>query len=208
MRDVEAMKALIQPGQPLIVALQTFLNCVQQKTCSGLRYMTGAEARAEAFLALNHGAVGILWYEASAIAKPNTTDTAELEVAHFTPDVWLELCRLGPQLRDLAPLLLSPSPAGQLRSNLPLVTNASSVATGVLDLAAHRNETAMLLVAVNTLQRPVLRAQIDGSELDGFPRSGVMQVYGEGRSVSIVDGVIVDSFLAVEVHVYVYEAAS
>eukprot|EP01045_Picozoa_sp_COSAG04_P016418 COSAG04_NODE_1369_length_7049_cov_3.114676_6_plen_37_part_00 len=36
-----------------------------------------------------------------------------------------------------------------------------------------------------------------------------MQVYGEGRSVAIVDGAIVDSFLAVEVHVYImYEAAS
>ncbi len=66
--SVPPAPALCVPlAQPLIVALQTFLNCVQQKTCSGLRYMTGAEARAEAFLALNHGAVGILWYEASAV---------------------------------------------------------------------------------------------------------------------------------------------
>jgi hypothetical protein len=78
--------------------------------CEQYRYANGVEARAEAFLAINHGVVGLLYFLAGSggVTAANTTALILIDEA---PELWSELQRIAYDVKQLAPAILGRPPA-------------------------------------------------------------------------------------------------
>ena len=62
--------------------------------CEQYRYATGVEARAEAFLAINHGVVGLLYFLAGG-GGATVANTTTLLLIDEAPQLWGELQRIA-----------------------------------------------------------------------------------------------------------------
>ncbi|MHB8899379.1 MAG: carbohydrate binding domain-containing protein [Thermoguttaceae bacterium] len=158
--------------KPIWVGLQAY----KKPGLSG-RYPTPAEYRAQAWLALIHGARGLMWYGGSVTggAFLNPTD------AH-----WAELKQLAGQLRDLAPVLMSPSQAVTVGpTDLPV------------DAAIKRANGRVVLLAVNRGPE-ACTARLEVGEL----AAGTVRVLGENRDVEVEAGLLSDRYEAYGAHAY------
>ncbi|HEY3398236.1 MAG TPA: hypothetical protein VGM19_11345 [Armatimonadota bacterium] len=139
-----------------------------------------AEMEALAYVALVHGADGLVWYTFNS-----SEDTANT-MALSNPDMWAAVTALQTRLRWLLPALLD----GQ-RETLP------PAAGGVLEMARWRYQEAVYVCAVNTGDRGLISPVPVGAP------NATVQVMFEDREVkSDADGEVQDSFAPFGVHVY------
>jgi len=142
------------------------------------RTPTPAEVRAMTYLALVHGANGLMYYGYDIPAFPGTR---AFKLPEDAPEIWAELARINQQLSWLAPVILN----GQRRL-LPDV-----------HLGAWNYQGGNYIMAVNTSSQGIV-TEFTLPEIEAS-RLGVMF---ERRWISASDGVFKDSFAPHEVHIY------
>lgn len=109
---------------------------------------------------------------------------------NWQPSVAQEIGRIDREIAALAPALLAPA--------VPVQADAS----GAVKVGARRYDGATYVIAVNSSF-----SHARGSfTVDGVG-SATARVFGEGRSVPVVNGTIVDWFRGLAVHVYVVPPA-
>lgn len=148
------------------------------------RAPTTAELRAMTYLALMHGANGLIFYGYQIPAYPNTK---AFHLVKDAPELWEELATVNRELQWLAPVVL-----GGQRMLLP------PAADGALELATWQYEGGLYVVAVNTSDRGLV-SQFQVPDAAG----NSLQALFENRSLpTAADGTFQDSFAPYEVHIY------
>lgn len=147
---------------------------------------TPAEMEALAYLALVHGADGLVWYSYNI---PDSPGAQAYRLPQDAPELWAALPKLNLHLRWLAPVLLE----GE-RETLP------SAAEGAIQMAQWEYQGSRYIVAVNVTNRglvTLLPLASPGSKA---------QVMFENRTLQADEaGEMQDSFTAYGVHVYVLD---
>lgn len=167
--------------KPLWVGLQSY-----RKPQPWGRYPTPAEYRAQAYIALVHGARGLMWYggyvEGGVFTRPSTETN------------WDALSKLVGELRAMESLLTGRG------EPVPVVPRGAKVsaATRHADDGAGRT----VLLAVNREARPVEVALAVGGP------DRVVRVLHEDRDIRVVGGEIRDRFDGYGVHVYELDAGT
>ena len=133
---------------------------------------TPGEEVAVTYLALTHGADGVLYWEYSA--------------ARRDPVIWETMVQLSHEMRELTPVLTSPDAAVQPESS------HAEIHTLLKD-----QDSALTLIAVNGADRPVESVRMT---LPTHAREATVRF--EDRTASVDAGAIVDDFAAYERHVY------
>lgn len=162
-------------------------NCVE---CTRIgnpdRKATPAQVRAEVWMALIRGSRGLIYFVHQF--KPVFREAALLDDAEMLEAV----TALNRQIRDLAPVLNSPSVVEGVR-----VTVADEVPIAWM---RKRHEGGEYLFAANLSDR---RARVSVEWTGGNTRrEGTVEVLGEGRSVALVGSSLEDEFGAYGVHLY------
>ena len=143
---------------------------------------TAAEMNALAYLALVHGAQGLLWYSLDISGYSGAQD---YRLTRDAPDLWAAMPRLNLQLKWLAPMLLDGT-----REALPSV--------GGIELARWKYAGGTYVIAVNPSERGAVMP------LPAFAPGAHVQVLFEDRLLEAdKDGALQDSFVPFGVHVYV-----
>jgi hypothetical protein len=157
--------------KPLWVGLQAY-----RKPGASGRYPTAVEYRAQAYLALIHGARGLMWYGGSV--------TGGLFASVKDGD-WEALKALAGELRSLSPVLMAPGIPS------PVSPSAAPVSAALKQEGGRR-----VLIAVNRGPAPVEVA------LKVPVPAGTAAVLGENRTVEVKNGEIRDRFAAYGTHLY------
>jgi hypothetical protein len=159
--------------KPIWVGVQSY-----KKPNPGARYPTPAEYRVQAYLALIHGARGLLWYGGSV--------TGGLFLSPREGH-WEELKKLATELRALAPVFMAPSgdPPRLLPADAPIDVALKPLPNRRVLLAANRGPKPVDI----TFQLPTLAA-------------ATVPILGESRSLTTAAGVLRDRFEPYAVHVY------
>lgn len=159
--------------KPLWVGVQSY-----KKPGKDARYPTAAEYRAQAYSALIHGAKGLMWYGGSV----NGGLYLAPEEGH-----WNDLKTLVMELKELAPVLMSPSeaPPAFAPAQAPLSVALKRVPGRLVLIAANRGATALDV----TFTLPNLTA-------------ATVPVLFENRTVAATAGALRDHFEPYGVHVY------
>ena len=131
------------------------------------RPIIAAEARCEAFLAINHGATGLLWFDwgAQGFTPQNTSKSYMIDEM---PDVWAELRSVATEVTGLARAIAAgtqPPFAEQVSAtgaDSRKAEGGGSYSTWTaVDIQLWQNETTLLIVAVSTCPRPLSTVVID-----------------------------------------------
>lgn len=160
-------------GKPVWVGLQSY-----KKPGPDGRYPTPAEYRAQAYLAVIHGARGLMWYGGSVTGG-----------VFLNPEEgrWDELKRVVRELNDLAAVLMGRSLEAPVLDPVGVPVSAAVKAA----------PAGRLLLAVNRS----MEAQEVGMKVPGLT-AAVVNVRGEDRTVAAAAGVIRDRFAPLAVHLY------
>lgn len=145
---------------------------------------TPAQVRSEIWMSLIHGSRGIIYFVHQW--KPAFREAALLD----DPEMVAAVTAINKQIRELAPVLNSPTLPGRVTVTLP--ANSPPVATMVKE-----HDGAIYLFAVDMRNLPA-RATFKISGL----KNSAAEVLGENRSVTAVAGEFNDSFSPYEVHLY------
>lgn len=163
--------------KPLWVALQ----CYRKPMPTDARFPTPAEYRAQAYIALCHGARGLLYYTGFGESRHGILHRKE--EGH-----WEELKALVGELRAMAPVFMAPDAEETVTAGpegVPVSTRLKKV------------DGRRVLLAVNRSVRPAevtFRVESAGD--------AAMSVRGEGRTVAARGGVWTDHFGPYAVHIY------
>lgn len=161
-------------GKPIWVGLQAYRP---PKRADG-RLPTPQEYRQMAFLALAHGAKGLLYYMGGS-ANRTEDGTGERP--------WAYLHDLVPQIAAVAPAFMTPA-----HPENPRVRPSGAL----ISTAARRQGGVTTIVAVNRSPVPV-SARIEHSAF-----SGSVRVLFEDRQIAAESGAVHDEFAAYGVHIY------
>jgi hypothetical protein len=163
--------------KPLWVGVQSYKKPV--KNVPAARYPNPTEYRAQAYIALIHGAKGLMWYGGSVTGG-----------LYLKPDEgnWEYLQQLVAELRDLSPVLIGET----------FATPRTQPADAPMSVAIKQGGKRTVLLAVNRGDAP-LDVTITSSNL--LLNTGA-NVLTENRSVTIDGGTIRDHFEPYAVHVY------
>jgi hypothetical protein len=145
------------------------------------QHVTPAELRAEVWMALIHGATGIVYF-----VHEWTGGFREDGIFRY-PEIVAAVGKTNETIRTLAPVLNSPTLAG-------LVAVSSTVPIATM---AKRQGDALYLFAV-AMQR---EASTPWFAIRGL-RDGRATVIDEDRTIAIKDGILEDSFAGYGVHLY------
>jgi hypothetical protein len=161
-------------GQSVWMALET-------TALDPTRRPTAAEVRAEAWMALIHGATGIFYFVHEF--KPNFREDA---IFRYT-DIVEEVTKTNRLIKSLAPVLKSPSISGTItvRSTTPIATMVK----------VFEGTTYVFAVAMRDFPSTVRITVGDNHDMNA-------RVIGEGRSLSIAQGSFEDQFQGYGVHLY------
>jgi hypothetical protein len=155
---------------------------VEASSIQGLPRPTPHQLRAEVWMSLIHGAAGIQYF-CHRMTPLNETDCLD------DADTAAALTRLNREILLLAPALNSQSYALQ-----PLSSNRAVPVRAVLKrLAAERYVFAVGMADAATTASFSLNDLSDGSQVE---------VIGEGRAVTVSEGVFEDDFAPYDVHLY------
>ncbi|MBA3273626.1 MAG: hypothetical protein H0T11_07115 [Chthoniobacterales bacterium] len=166
--------ALAKVKQPLWVGVQSY-----KKPPEWGRYPTPLEYRAQAYLAIIHGAKGLMWYGGSVTGGMY----AKLEEAH-----WPELKAIVRELRDLSPTFM-----GETMESPPFEPGDAKLSV----MLKRSPEGRLILLAVNRAAKPV-DVTIKLRDIEDAD----IAVLSEKRSVSIMSSGLRDHFDPYAVHVY------
>lgn len=146
---------------------------------------TPHQVRAEVWMALIHGARGLIYFVHEW--KPRFNESALLD----DPAMLAAVTRINRQIHELAPVLNSPTLPDALR--VRVADQAAPVAA-----LAKRHAGALYVFAVAMRDRPA-RARFELAGLNGEAR---VEVLGEDRTLSARDGTFEDAFTGYAVHLY------
>jgi hypothetical protein len=149
------------------------------------RKPTPAQIKAEVWMSLVHGAMGIVYFV--HVFKPTFIEAGLLADATNSAAV----SAINAQIRALAPVLNSAPLAGA-------ATVMSSDPRVPIDFVVKRQGDASYLFAV-AMRDGQVNADIS---LRGAPAGATAEVLGEGRRIPLVDGKFRDSFAGYAVHLY------
>jgi hypothetical protein len=159
-------------GKPLWAGIQSY-----KKPKNG-RYPNPTEYRAQAYIALLHGAKGLMWYGGSvtggAYLKPEESN-------------WDYVKRLAGEMNEMAPVFMGKT------ETAPTVSPANAPVSVILKRAGNR----LVLIAANRGSKAV-EVTFEGPGL----RAGNVKVLYEDRDVAATTGALKDAFEPYAVHVY------
>jgi hypothetical protein len=155
--DVDRLRAVAAPGQPLIVTLQAVFLLIYEchppagpatdwPGCQQYRAITPDEAACEFFIAINHGATGVLWFtaEGTGVTPQNTSKIALIDEM---PELWERLGFLAKMMKNgLAAALLAPAPD---TAGLFSATGSGGPGWWPIDVAIHIHGQDLVICAVN-----------------------------------------------------------
>ncbi|MHC4753187.1 MAG: hypothetical protein ACYTFW_25390 [Planctomycetota bacterium] len=147
---------------------------------------TKAEMRAMTYLAVNHGAKGLIYYSYFDIR--NDADYATR---------WPQIKDIASEIDRLRPVFLS---LDQTNQNDITCSNAD------IDFKLMRNGTTYYLLAVNTKQEDISGVSFL-INLANKPL-GFDTLFEGGRQISVINGSVTDDFGVYEVHVYLWEESA
>lgn len=181
--SIEEMKQAVRGSKPIWAVIQAFMN---QKE-GWPREPTYAEMRALTFLSLVHGAEGIFYYT----YKGGSYNIRESE------EHWENVKKVVDQLNKLKEWL--PLRNYVEDTVLTITSPFKTAANGspAIHHALSKRENKTLLLAVNVIDRPVTM-KISGLADNSYP----LEVLFEKRRLAVVDGILYDTFLPYETHVY------
>lgn len=177
-KEYKPPQFLVDSGttKPIWVAMQSYKKPNQ----SDARFPTPAEYRAQAYIAICHGAKGLLYY--TGTGEGGHGILARPEEGH-----WEYLKKLVGELRDMSPVFMS----ADADKEAEVVTSGALVSVRL-----KQTKKGRVLLAVNRSIEPV-KTQIRVPRLKGTAR-----VRGEDRVVKPEDNVLTDQFESYGVHVY------
>jgi hypothetical protein len=164
-------------SRPIWTGVQAY-----RKPRATARYPTPAEYRAQAYLAIIHGAKGLMWYGGSVTGGLFLDPAA----GH-----WEDLKALARELRDLEPVLETHSqpPPTILPTDAPVSVTLKHVPGRRVLLSANRSLSTVEVTLI--IPDPV---------------SGEVIARGENRTIAVSEGRVHDRFAPLEVHVYEFPA--
>jgi hypothetical protein len=158
---------------------------VQASRIGEQRRPTPAQIRAQVWMSIVHRAAGIEYY--CHQQRPTVVETDCLD----DPPTFTALRAINAELRELAPVL-DALPVGN-----GVVVSTSNPALPV-DTLLKRYAGASYLFAA-AMREGSTRATF---QLQRFPRAARAEVIGEGRSISVENGMFQDDFASYSVHLY------
>ncbi len=144
---------------------------------------TKAEMRAMSYLAVNHGAKGLVYYSYFDIRNDGDY-----------PARWIEIKDIASEIDQLRPVLLSTDTT----NDNDIVCDNSDI-----DFKLMRNGRTYYLLAVNTKEEDItgVSFQINRTRKP----SEFNTLFESGRQISVISGSVTDDFGVYEVHVYYWE---
>ncbi len=189
----EQGKQAMEGKKPVVIVPQSFGS--EEGPQTWWRLPTAQEAICMGYLALVHGARGLLYYRYDvqqydrALADQGKWPWPTIGyLPELRPETWAGFERLGPQLRELAPVIFAPEQEAQV--------SVSPDDCG-LHVALRQHEGATYLIAVNPSEEAV-----DAAITVGGLVAGAAEVVFEGRRIPVNDGTFGDRFEGAGVHVY------
>ncbi len=178
---VEGVRKSVGPDKPVWAVLQAFdWNVWRNGVISGVHRPTPGEERCMTYLALVHGAKGIIYW----------AYTGSKYFIRDYPDHWQVMLRLAGELRELSPVLMSGLRAPRLTITPPRAT---------LDTMVRRHAGSYYVFAVNR-ETSACKAAL---RLEGPRPARPIEVLFENRTVTArADGTWQDTFDPLAVHVY------
>ena len=165
---------------------KTVWNCIECTHISNEKAKaTPHQVKAEVWMSLIHGSMGIVWFVHEF--KPKFNEHALLD----DPEMLAAVTAINREIRELAPVLNSPS----LKD---MASVGSSVEEVPIALMVKRYGDATYVFAVGMRNAPAMGL----FEVRGLPETAKAEVIGEGRSTEVRDGKFEDSFNAYDVHLY------
>lgn len=150
---------------------------------------TFEEERAMVYLALNHGAKGIFYYDWSLMRNPDTDTFKSAEAEKL----WNDIGRINKELNSLVSVIIAPK-----------VEQTVASPDSEIDLYLRHYEDRWYLFAVNAEDRAV--DAVFNLPADWLATSA--EVYNENRIISIADSQFKDIFAPAAVHIYVISPTS
>ncbi len=174
-----AVKA-IEKDKPVWTIPQAFdWNVWRTGKVDGVHRPTNEEERCMTYLALVHGAKGIIYW----------AHTASKYYIRDYPDHWAYMKRLAGEMHDLTPVLLTPD-----SQVMPTIEPKDTP----IDIMVKKLSGETYVFAVNHDTKPCTMKL----SLPGMTASAPVEVLFEKRSVAAEKGVWQDDFKPLEVHVY------
>jgi len=146
---------------------------------------TPHQVRAEVWMALIHGARGLIYFVHEW--KPRFNESALLD----DPEMLAAVTRINRQIHELAPVLNAPAAPDLARVRV-------ADADAPVALTVRRHGEAVYIFAVAMRDRPA-RARFELADRRGAAR---VRVLGEDRELTARDGVFEDDFTGYAVHLY------
>lgn len=146
---------------------------------------TPHQVRAEVWMALIHGARGLIYFVHEW--KPRFNESALLD----DPEMLAAVTRINRQIHELAPVLNAPAVPDLARVHV-------AHADAPVAFTARRHDGAVYIFAVAMRDRPA-RARFELADQRGAAR---VRVLGEDREWTARDGVFEDDFTGYAVHLY------
>jgi len=174
-RGVRNLKSWAPPGVPVWADIET------THIKNPYRRPTPEEIRSEVWMAIINGATGINYFVHEW--EPSFNEDGVFQY----PDVVAGLKKLNGQIRDLAPVLNSPTIEGAVKINSP----------GELAYMVKQDAATTYLFAVNMGEEPVSAKMAMAA--DSAPKAVVV---GEDRAIDVEGGAFEDSFQRYQVHIY------
>jgi len=160
-------------------------NCIECTRISNVSVKpTTAQVRSEVWMALIHGSQGLIYFVHQF--KPKFIEAGLLADAEMAGAVR----EINRQIRELAPVLNSPTLAGEVKV-------ASSDSTVPIDVMVKRDPHAIYVFAVAMRNQPAT-ATFTCRQTSAT----TAEVLGENRTLKVVQGVFTDEFAPYAVHVY------
>lgn len=161
-------------------------NCIECTRISNTKVKpTPHQVRAEVWMSLIHGSMGLIYFAHQF--QPQFLEAGLLA----DPEMLEGVTRLNTQIRELAPVLNSPSLAN-------IATASSQSADVLIDIMVKRHEGSLYVFTV---------AMRDGQTRGAFqvadlPAQAAVEVIGEDRRLRAVAGRFEDHFAGYDVHLY------
>ena len=161
-------------------------NCIECTHISNEKAKaTPHQVRAEVWMSLIHGSMGIIWFVHEF--KPRFNEDALLD----DPEMLAAVTAINNEIHELAPVL-----------NSPTVENGATVKSSAeevpIALMMKRHGDAIYVFAVG-----MRNASTKGwFHVRGLPEAATAEVMGEGRSIHVKNGSFEDDFKAYDVHLY------
>jgi hypothetical protein len=155
------------------------------------RFPTPLEYRSQAYVALIHGAKGLMWYGGSVtggiLSAPEKKEDKEKEKPYTEQGHWEEMKKIVREVADLAPVIMAADekPPSVSPANALISVRVKRLGDRVVLLAANRGNEKMAVDFESPLIRP-----------------GAVDVFNEKRTVTANAGRIADEFAPYAVHVY------